>query len=378
MADRATTHTSITGFGVWHPETSLDNAELCVAFNEFVRRDNAKNADAIAAGTREALRESSPEFIVKASGIERRYVHDKTGLVDPERMCPNIADRPSDQISVQAEYAVHAAKKALAVAGRAGEDVDLVILGASCLQRSYPAIAIEVQELIGARGHGFDISLGCSTGAAGLQLASQAVQLGNARCALVVLPELTSPHLNWRDRDSHFILGDASVAMVIEPTTNARPGSWEIRSTKMASKWSNTIRNNFGFINRCDPSTERGADKLFHQQGRRVFKDVVPMAERFVLDTIAVHGLGPHQVARYWLHQANQNMNDLIAKRILGRDSTQQEAPLVLAEYGNTASAGSLIAFALYNEDLPAGSIGVMTAFGAGYSLGSLVLQRSS
>jgi beta-ketodecanoyl-[acyl-carrier-protein] synthase len=378
MAERATTHTSISGFGVWHPETVLDNTELCIAFNEFVRRDNAKHADAIAAGTREALKESSPEFIVKASGIERRYVHDKTGLVDPDRMCPNIPDRPADQISVQAEYAVNAARKALAVAGRVGEDVDLVVLGASCLQRSYPALAIEVQEHIGAHGHGFDISLGCSTGVAALQLASQAVQLGNARCALVVLPELTSPELNWRERDGHFILGDASVAMIIEPTARARPGSWEFRSTKMSSKWANTIRNNRGYLDRCDPSTENNIDKLFHQQGRRVFKDVVPMAEKFVLDTIHVHDLAPHQIARYWLHQANQNMNDLIAKRILGREATFAEAPLVLAEYGNTASAGSLIAFALHNEDLAAGSIGVMAAFGAGYSLGSLVLQRSA
>ena len=377
MAQRATTNTSITGYGVWHPETSLDNAELCEAFNEFVRRDNAKHADAIAAGTREALRESSPEFIVKASGIERRYVQDKTGLVDPERMWPNIPERPSDQVSLQAEYAVNAARKALAVAGRVGEDVDLVILGASCLQRSYPALAIEVQDQIGAVGHGYDISLGCATGTQALQLASQAIQLGESRCALVVLPELTSPHLNWRDRDAHFILGDAAVAMILEPTDRARPGAWEIRSTRMASRWSNNIRNNFGFMNRCDPSTVDAPDKLFHQHGRRVFKDVVPMAEKFVLESLAVHGIDAHQVARYWLHQANQNMNDLIAKRILGREATPTEAPLVLAEYGNTASAGSLIAFSLFNEDLPTGSIGLMSAFGAGYSLGALVLQRS-
>jgi beta-ketodecanoyl-[acyl-carrier-protein] synthase len=378
MVDRATTQTAISGSGVWHPPTVLDNVELCTAFNEFVRRDNARHAGAIAAGTHEALRESSPEFIVRASGIVQRYVEDKTGLVDPERMCPNIPDRSEDQVSVQAEYAVHAARQALAAAGRAGEDIDLIVLGASCLQRSYPAIAIEVQAILGARGHGFDISLGCSTGTAALQLASQAVQLGQARCALVVLPELTSPHLNWRDRDAHFILGDASVAMVVEPIARARPGSWEIRSTHMASKWSNNIRNNFGFMNRCDPSTEHAPDKLFHQQGRRVFKDVVPLAEKFVNDTIAAHHLGPDQIARYWLHQANSNMNDLIAKRILGREATQAEAPLVLAEYGNTASAGSLIAFALHNADLPAGSIGVMAAFGAGYSLGSLVLQRAA
>jgi beta-ketodecanoyl-[acyl-carrier-protein] synthase len=378
MPKRVTTSTSISGSGVWHPPTVLDNVELCTAFNEFVRRDNLKNAAAIAAGTQVELKESSPEFIERASGIVCRYVEDKTGLLDPERMCPNIPERSEDQISVQAEYAVHAAKKALEVAGRVGEDIDLIVLGASCLQRAYPAMAIEVQAILGARGHGFDISLGCSTGTAALQLASQAVQLGNSRCALVVLPELTSPHLNWRDRDAHFILGDASVAMIVEPADRARAGSWEIRSTHMASKWSNNIRNNFGYMNRCDPSTEHAPDKLFHQQGRRVFKDVVPMAEAFVNETIAAHGLAPDQIARYWLHQANQNMNDLIAKRILGRDATAAEAPLVLAEYGNTASAGSLIAFALHNDDLPGGSIGIMAAFGAGYSLGSLVLQRDA
>ena len=363
---------------MWHPPTVLDNVELCTAFNEFVRRDNELHADEICAGTREALRESSSEFIVRVSGIVQRYVEDKTGLIDPERMCPNIPERPEDQISIQAEYAIHAAREALAVAGRAGEDVDLVVLGASCLQRAYPALAIEVQGILHARGHGFDISLGCSTATAALRLASQAVQLGQARCALVVIPELASPHLNWRDRDSHFILGDAAVAMIVEPTDRARPGSWEIRSTHMLSIWSNNIRNNFGFMNRCAPGSQRDADKLFHQQGRRVFKDVVPIAEKFVNDTIAAHGLAATDVSRYWLHQANQNMNELIAKRILGREATATEAPLVLAEYGNTASAGSLIAFALHNQDLPAGSLGVMASFGAGYSLGSLVLERAN
>lgn len=373
---RTTTGTSITGHGVWHPDTILTNEELCVAFNEFVRRENARNAGEIAAGTREALKESSPEFIVKASGIHRRYVQDKTGLVDPERMCPNIPDRPEEELSYQAEYAVNAARIALERAGRTGEDVDLVVLGASNLQRLYPALAIEVQNALGARGYGFDLSLGCSAATGATQLASQAVRLGQATCALVVVPELTTGHMNWRDRDSHFIFGDASVALVIEPVERARPRAWEILSTQMASKWANTIRNNRGYLDRCDPSTEHAPDKLFHQQGRRVFKDVVPMASKFIADHIAAHDLEPAQVARYWLHQANQSMNELIAKRVLGREATREEAPLILDEYGNTASAGSLIAFSTYNEDLPSGSYGMMASFGAGYSLGSLLLQR--
>lgn len=376
MSPRITTGTAITGSGVWHPEHAFTNEALCVAFNEFVRRDNAKNAEAIAAGTMEALKESSAEFIERASGIKQRYVQDATGLSDPERMCPNIPHRGEDELSVQAEYAVKAAERALAAAGRTGEDVDLVVLGASNLQRLYPALAIEVQNALGARGYGFDISLGCSAATGAAQLASQAVRTGAAECALVVVPELTTGHMNWRDRDSHFIFGDASVSLVIEPVARAKPGSFEILSTRMMSKFSSNIRNNAGYLDRAEGAPPSPADKLFHQQGRRVFKDVVPLAAKFIGDHVAAHELEPTAVARYWLHQANQNMNELISQRILGRAATREEAPLILDEYGNTASAGSLIAFSKFNDDLPTGAYGMMASFGAGYSLGSLLLQR--
>jgi beta-ketodecanoyl-[acyl-carrier-protein] synthase len=362
---------------VWHPETVLSNKELCDAFNEFVRRDNARHADEIAAGKREALKESSPEFIEKASGIKQRYVEDKTGLVDPERMCPNIPDRAEEALSVQAEYALNAARRALEVAGRTGEDVDLIVLGASNLQRLYPALAIEVQNALGARGYGFDISLGCSAATGAAQLASQAVRLGQAQCALVVVPEMTTGHMNWRDRDSHFIFGDASVSLVVEKADRAKAGSWEILSTKMLSKYSATaIRNNLGYLDRCDPSTQFSDSKLFHQQGRKVFKDVVPLASKFIGEHLAELGLTPQQVSRYWLHQANEKLNTLVAERVLGREPTRTESPIILDEYGNTASAGSLIAFSNHSDDLPSGSYGVMCSFGAGYSLGSLMLQR--
>lgn len=375
---RTTTGTAITGHGVWHPASVLTNAELCEAFNGFVQRHNADHAAEIAAGTRAALSPSSAEFIEKASGIKQRYVEDKSGLTDPDRLCPNIPDRPEDQLSIQAEYAIHAAKRALAAAGRAGEDVDLVVLGAANLQRMYPALAIEVQDAIGSKkGYGLDLSLGCSAATGAAILAHQAIQSGSAKCALVVVPELTTGHMNWRDRDSHFIFGDASVSLVIEPLERAKPGAWEILSSRMLSKWSSNIRNNGGYLNRCDPTTQHAADKLFHQNGRRVFKEVVPLASKFISEHIGAHGLTPAQVSRYWLHQANQKLNELVAQYILGRPATRRDAPIILDEYGNTASAGSLIAFSLHNDDLPTGSFGVMSSFGAGYSLGSLLLRRT-
>jgi beta-ketodecanoyl-[acyl-carrier-protein] synthase len=296
--------------------------------------------------------------------------------MDPERMCPNILDREESQLSIQAEYSVRAAKLALARAGRTGEDVDLVVLGASSLQRMYPAIAIEVQEAIGARGWALDMSLGCSAATGATIVACQAIQAGTASCALVVVPELTTGHMNWRDRDSHFIFGDASVALVLERTERARPGAWEILSTRMLSKFSNAIRNNSGYLDRCDPTTQDTPGKLFHQAGRRVFKEVVPMASKFITEHIASVELQPAQIKRYWLHQANQKLNENVSERVLGRTPSREEAPIILDEYGNTASAGSLIAFSLHNEDLAAGDYGLMSSFGAGYSLGSLILQR--
>lgn len=368
---RQSTGTAITGHGVWHPETVLNNDELVVAFNEFVRRENAKHPD------RPPLKESSSEFIVKASGIKHRYVEDKTGLLDPERMCPNIPDRPEEVLSIQAEYAVNAAKRALAKAGKTGEDIDLVVLGASNLQRLYPAIAIEVQEAVGARGWALDMSLGCSAATGATIVASQALQSGSATCALVVVPELTTGHMNWRERDSHFIFGDASVALVLEPVAKAKPGSWEILSTKMLSKWSPTaIRNNLGYLNRCDPSTQYNDDKLFHQHGRKVFKEVVPLASKFITEHLAANDLTPDKVSRYWLHQANQKLNEVVAEWVLGHVPSRAEAPIILDEYGNTASAGSLIAFSLHSDDLAKGNYGVMCSFGAGYSLGALLLQK--
>lgn len=376
MTTRITTGTAITGQGVWHPDTVLSNAELCAAFNEFVVRENARNAEAIAAGTQPALRESTPEFIEKASGIKQRYVADKTGLVDSHRLCPNVAQRPDDALCLQAEFAVHAAKRALAAAGKTGEDVDLIIVGASAVQRMYPAVAIEIQHALGARGYAFDMLLGCSAATGAVVAAVQAIQAGNARCALVVDPEFTTGHMNWRDRDSHFIFGDASVAFVIEPAANAKPGAFEILSTRMMSKYSSNIRNNAGYINRCDPATADAPDKLFYQQGRRVFKDVGPLAAKFISEHLAAHQLAPADLTRYWLHQANENLNDFITERIMGRPATRAEAPLILGEYGNTASAGSLIAFTLHHDDMKAGDYGIISSFGAGYSLASLLLQR--
>lgn len=370
------TGTAITGSGVSAPSHVVSNDELCASFNTWVRAENERCAEAIREGTQLPLEESSPEFVEKVSGIRRRHFCDRAGILDPRRMRPLIPDRAEESLSVQAELAVGAAERALEAAGRSGAEVDLVIVGASSLQRPYPAIAIELQDALGARGAAYDLSVGCASAGFGIQLASEAVRAGSARCALVCAPELPSAYSNFRDRESHFILGDAAAAAVIEPLDRAREGAYEVVSTFCATRFSSNVRNNGGFLNRCDEAHRDDEDKLFHQRGRRVFKDIVQLVPSLLIEHLAERGLGPEHVERWWLHQANAQMSASIGRRLLGRDPAEEQLPSVLGEYGNTAAAGALIAFDHHKEGLSAGALGVLCAFGAGYTVSGQLLRR--
>ena len=167
---------AITGTGVFTPELSISNAELVVAFNAYADRFNAENADAIAAGEVEAKAHSSEEFILKASGIERRFVMDKSGVLDPEVMHPLLRQRSDDEPGIMAEMAVDAASKALAQASKTAADVDAVICAASNHERAYPAVAIEIQELLCIDGFAFDMNVACASATFGLQAAADMVR----------------------------------------------------------------------------------------------------------------------------------------------------------------------------------------------------------
>jgi beta-ketodecanoyl-[acyl-carrier-protein] synthase len=371
-------HTAaITGTGVFTPEQVITNAELVVAFNAYADRYNAENADAIASGALEAKAPSSEDFIVKASGIEQRYVIDKTGILDPAIMHPVLPQRDDDAPSLMAEMALDAATKALAQAGVDAADIDLVICAASNLERAYPAVAIEIQQLLGVQGFAFDMNVACSSATFGLQAAADMIRAGSIRKALVVNPEICSAHLEWRDRDCHFIFGDVATATVVERAEDAQGAYFEIKSTRCATDFSNNIRNNNGFLRRSRPDgVADRRDMQFMQNGRKVFKEVLPMVSAHMSDHMAEEGVQATDLKRLWLHQANKGMNDFIGKKVLGRTPEAGEQPNILQDYANTSSAGSIIAFSKYSDDLQDGDIGIICSFGAGYSVGSVVVQK--
>ena len=105
------------------------------------------------------------------------------------------------------------------------------------MQRAYPAMACEIQAALGAGGYGFDMNVACSSATFAIEQAANAVKSGSAKCVLVVNPEITSAHLEWRDRDCHFIFGDVCTAVIVEAedtATSARPlaRSWAPGSSR--------------------------------------------------------------------------------------------------------------------------------------------------
>lgn len=369
---------AISGTGLFTPSEIITNEELVASYNAYAEKQNALNAAAIEAGEKEPLPMSSEAFIVKASGIERRYVMEKKGVLDPDIMHPVLRERSNDELSIMAEIAVAAATEALKKAGKTAADIDAVICAASNLERAYPAVAIEIQQALGIKGFAFDMNVACSSATFGIQAAADMIRSGSARAILMVNPEITSGHHEWRDRDCHFIFGDVCTAVVLERAdTVTSDNAWEILSTRCQTEFSNNIRNNNGFLRR----TREGhmvdrRDMQFMQEGRKVFKQVVPWVTELMLSHLADENVKPEELNRMWLHQANKSMNDLIGSKVLGREPSREEQPNVLQDYANTSSAGSIIAFNKHSDDLPAGSLGVICSFGAGYSAGSVIVKK--
>lgn len=368
----------ISGSGLYIPPFVVTNEELVSAYNAYVTRFNEENAAAIAAGNVAALPVSSSEFVEKASGIKARYAMYKEGMLDIDRMKPKFpyASADNDHELELVTMGVAAAKEAMARANKKPEDIDMVIMTTSNNQRHYPSVSVEIQQKLGIQGFGYDMSIACSSATFGLISAVAYVKAGMAKCVLVVNPEFATPQVNLKSRDSHFIFGDGATACVIETTdTCSSQHAFKVLNTKQFTQFSQNIRCEKSYVDHCftDLPEERN---FFQQEGRKVFKELLPLVTNFIEEQLGDCQLAATDLKRMWLHQANLNMNMFAVKKLIGRLPEGLEAPIILDEFANVASSGSVIAFHRYQDDLKAGDKGIICSFGAGYSIGSLIVEK--
>ena len=374
------TKVQISGTGLYTPKEILTNDELVKSYNSFVDEFNLENKDKIDKGEIDELQKSNTEFIEKASGVKSRYVQNKSGILDTKFMRPRLRERSDSELSNLAEMGVAAAKQAIKNANISADKIDAVIVACSNLERPYPAIAIEIQNALNINGFAFDMNVACSSATFGIQTIFDMIKSGSIRSALMVNPEICSGHLNFKDRDCHFIFGDVATAVIIEEfdEKSTSPNTYEILGTKLYTEFSNNIRNNYGFLNSSSPEGVDQPDKLFHQNGRQVFKEVVPKVASLIKDHLETNNIEVKDIKAMYLHQANENMNRLISKYILGEEATRDFAPIVLDEYANTSSAGSIIAFHKHNQSLKENDLAIICSFGAGYSIGNVIVRKIS
>ena len=378
--------TYITGTGLYIPPYSISNEELVESFNQYVDNYNSQYASEIEAGTREALEPSSAEFIEKVSGIKSRYVMEKSGILDPNIMTPLIPARKlGEELSVMAEMGVDALQQALDEAGIEATELDGIIVACSNLPRAYPALAIEIQHAIGmVGGFAYDMNVACSAATFGIAQAVGAIKGGLGTKIAVVNVEITTAHLNWRNRDSHFIFGDVATASIIEASDT--PKGYEVLDSKLFTQFSTNIKNEYGFLDKGEylaaeaelygDLQEPVSDKLFLQNGRKVFREVCPKVSELISGHLAENNLPATEVKMMWLHQANINMINLILRSVVGKQADPAITPTVIDEFGNTSSASPVIVFHRFKDKLQSGELGVMCSFGAGYSIGSVLLRK--
>ena len=366
----------IAGTGIWYPEDVITNDEIVASFNSFVDNHNESLKEGNNGGEIQPLEHSSSAFIEKASGIKTRHVIDKKNILDINKMMPGVEHEDETKLSLHAVAGIKAAKKAMQDANVEPADIDAVILGTSHAARNYPSVAIEIQNELGIDGYAYDMLVGCSSTTFAINNAYSDIASGLAETILVINPEISTPFVNFKKRDIHFIFGDGCVATVVSKN-NMSDSAFKVIDRKLITKFSNNIRSDWSYLVRAADDSKTFDDLLFYQNGNSVFKEVCPMVAKFISEQIENNNIKPNEISKFWLHQANSRMVNLIVSKIIGTDDFDTNlAPLPIEKFGNLASAGSMFAFNL-NNNLIKGEKGIICSFGAGYSVCSIIVEKA-
>lgn len=322
----------IAGIGIYVPEKVLTNAEL------------------------EKMVDTSDEWIRNRTGIqERRILQDDLATSD---------------------MAVHAAQGALAQAEISPEEIDLIVLATATPDMHIPSAACIVQDKLGAtKAAAFDLNAGCTGFVYGLGVGSQFVRTGMYKNVLVIGADTLSRIVNWEDRNTCVLFGDAAGAVVLTPVEEG----YGILSLEMGSDGSKADLLSSPIGGSKTPITSENymsPEKYLQMAGREVFKFAVKVMGESSLRVVEKAGLDKTDIDCFIPHQANIRIIDSAAKRL---ELPPEKVFVNAQKYGNTSAASIPVAL---HEACEAGRIKkgdriVLVGFGAGLTWGSCVVRWS-
>ncbi len=294
--------------------------------------------------------DTSDEWIVARTGIRQRHVAAEGELTS--------------------DLAIQAAVKALASAGCAAADIDLIVLATATPDLTFPATAARVQAALGVtKGAAFDLQAVCSGFIFALATADNFLARGQAKRALVIGAETFSRLLDWEDRSTCVLFGDGAGAVVLEARTKAEAGARGVISTfvRTDGKLHDLLYVDGG------PSQTQSVGKL-RMVGNAVFRHAVEHISGAMLEACARGGVDIADVDWFVPHQANQRILDGVARK-LGIDAGKVISTVAL--HGNTSAASVPLALDVAIRDGRAkkGDMVLMEALGGGLTWGAALVR---
>ena len=316
----------VLGCGSYLPQRALTNADLA------------------------GMVETSDDWIVQRTGIRERHVA-----------------APGEFTS---DLAVSAARAALADAGKEPADIDLIVMGTSTPDNTFPAAAVSVQAGLGiTRGAAFDLQAVCSGFVFALATADALLKAGSFKRALVIGAETFSRILDWTDRGTCVLFGDGAGALVLEAQS---PEAADGRGILTAHLRSDGRHKSKLYVDGGPSST--GTVGHLRMEGREVFRHAVAMITDVIEDAFAATGYTADDIDWFVPHQANRRIIDSSAQK-LGIDPAKVVA--TVERHGNTSAASIPLALAAARADgrIKRGDLVLLEAMGGGFTWGAVLLR---
>ena len=329
------------------------------------------------------------------SGAQRRSVILGTGSELPNKVITNedlekMVDTSDEWITVRtgirerrvleegkgnADMAYRAAQRALADAGVEANDLDAIIMGTVTPDYPFPSSACVLEDMLGARGaFSFDVGAACSGFLNAISVADSFIRTGKANKALVVGSDALSRLLNWQDRTTCILFGDAAGAVVLGASEN---GSRGILSTKLRTDGSYVKQLYVPAGGSLKPARAETVERNEHTitiNGKEVFKIAVRSMEEISREAMDEAGVSIDQVSLVIPHQANRRIVVALAERL---GVPMEKVMVNLDKYGNTSAASVPVALdeARRQGRIKNGDVVLLNAFGAGFAWGAAVIK---
>ena len=319
-------YSRITGTGGYLPEKVVTNQDL------------------------EKIVDTTDEWIVERTGIHERHI-----ARDDEYTC---------------DLAEQAARRALEMAGRVPQDIDLIVVATTTADQVFPSTACLLQARLGIHGPAaFDVQAVCTGFIYALSVADKFIRSGSATRALVVGAETISRIIDWSDRNTCVLFGDGAGAVVIEASDE--PG---IISTHLHADGA------YEALLRVPGGISRGYKQLLEgsgymeMRGNEVFKVAVTTLGRIVDETLAANGMQKSDIDWLIPHQANIRIINATAKKL---QTPMERVVVTVGEHGNTSAASVPLALDVAVRDgrIQRGETLLMEAFGGGFTWGSILAK---